>query len=468
MTTRSMAGNILDRAAARPEAIALVDGGRELSYAELARDIEATAARLAAQGVAPGDTIALEPDTHLKDAQLWASRLYALNYLGAMALPIAIDEQAERRGHLLRKFGARRLDWRTVDGSAPAAPAKRADTPENPTFYRFSTGSSGEPKAVLLPNAKWFAMQSASGQAVRYGPSDRLLPAIPMPSAMGVRNLLRIHMAGGALVNEQLPQNLPALAEIVRRRRVTQISASPAQLRWLVSQPVPAGFRMPPLNGVVTAGAPLLPAEQARIRELITPNLYIDYGAMDFSIIGVQRPGEAPEAGFALVPGVEAEVVDDADRALPPGATGQVRVRAAWSPTGHAGQEDSPQFRGGWFYPGDLAELTPEHRLRLAGRADELINRGGVKVAPRAIEDVLATHPDVADAAVAGVGDAIAGEAPVAFVVLRRQEALQELPAYCRARLASVLVPARFLSVSAIPRSPEGKILRAQLRALAG
>jgi acyl-coenzyme A synthetase/AMP-(fatty) acid ligase len=201
---------------------------------------------------------------------------------------------------------------------------------------------------------------------------------------------------------------------------------------------------------------------------LITPNLYIDYGAMDFSIIGVQRPGEAPEAGFAIVPGVEAEVVDDADRPVPPGVAGQLRVRAAWSPTGHAGQDASPQFRGGWFYPGDLAELSPERRLRLAGRADELINRGGIKVAPRAIEDVLATHPDVVDAAAVGVADAIAGEAPVAFVVLRRQEALQELPAWCQARLASVIVPARFLSVSAIPRSPEGKVLRAQLRALAG
>jgi long-chain acyl-CoA synthetase len=467
MTTRSMAGNVLDRAAALPDAVALVDGGREVSYAELAHGIEATASRLAAHGVRAGDTIALEPQAHLQDATAWAGRLYALNFLGAIALPIAVDEQPGRREHLLRKFGARRLDWRRVDGIAGAGPAVRADTPEGPTFYRFSTGSTGEPKAVILPNEKWFAMQTASGQAVRYAPSDRLLPAIPMPSAMGIRNLLRIHMAGGALVNEQLPQNLPALAEVIRRHRVTQVSASPAQLRWLLSQPAPAGFRMPPLNGVVTAGAPLLPAEQARIRELITPNLYIDYGAMDFSIIGVQRPGEAPEAGFAIVPGVEAEVVDDADRPVPPGVTAQLRVRAAWSPTGHAGQDASPQFRGGWFYPGDLAAITPERRLRLAGRADELINRGGVKVAPRAIEDVLAAHPEVTDAAVVGVADAIAGEAPVAFVVLRRQEALQELPAWHQARLASVIVPARFLSVNAIPRSPEGKILRAQLRALA-
>jgi long-chain acyl-CoA synthetase len=151
---------------------------------------------------------------------------------------------------------------------------------------------------------------------------------------------------------------------------------------------------------------------------------------------------------------------------LPAGQVGQLRVRAPWSPQGYAVGHGSRQFRDGWFYTGDLARFVAPRRIVLAGRADDLINRGGVKIAPQLIEAVLAAHPDVSDVAVAGVPDRIAGELPVAFVVLKRPEALQELNEYCRQRIEAHRLPEGYVAVNQIPRSPEGKVLRAQLRAL--
>jgi acyl-CoA synthetase (AMP-forming)/AMP-acid ligase II len=462
--SRSFVALVLDRAAAEPGAVALVDGGREISYGELARDIEAAAARLAALGVAAGETVALELGLPFDDAYARVCRLYALNYLGATVLPLAPDEPPARRERLVREFGARAFDWSRAPGTAAAVP--RADEPERRAMYRFSSGSTGEPKAVLVSNAKWAHMHEVSARALDFDAGDRLLPAIPLPHPIGVRHMVRIHAAGGALVNAQLPLDLQGLADTIRRHRVTRIVASPAQLRWLVSRGAAVPGGMPPLRGVVTGGAPLLAAEQRAVRELISPNLYIDYGAVDFSIIAVQRPGDAPETGARLVPGLEAEVVDESDRPLLFGAAGLLRVRAPWAPTAYAAPGSARNFRDGWFYPGDIAVLGPDRRILLSGRADEVINRGGVKVHPEEIEAVLRAHPQVRDAAVAGVADRIAGELPVAFVVLDDPGALQQLEAFCRERIEERRLPAGFVRVAEIPRSAEGKVLRARLREL--
>lgn len=456
---RSVVAAVLERAGSHPDAVAVVEADREIGYATLAADVEAAANGLQAQGVAAGDTVALDQDGGAEGGYAVACRLYGLLYLGASVLPLGSELLPERRERLLREFGARRLG-----AQAPAyAPARRADDPGRPSVYRFSAGSTGEPKAAVVSNEKWAAMYVAQARALRLGSQDRVLPALPLPATMGLRSMVRAHAVGGAVVNLPFPRDLASLAQAVERHGITHAAASPAQLRFLLAQPAPAGLRMPPLRGVITGGAPLLPAEQAAVHARISPNLYIDYGAVDFSMIAVQAPGD----GLRLLEGIEAQVVDAAGRAQPEGAEGILRVRAAWAPTEHAGGAASPHFRDGWFYPGDIAALLPGRGLRLLGRADDLINRSGIKIVPEEIEAVLRAHPDVLDVAVAGVPDALSGEVPIAFVVLRRLEALPELDAWCRGRVEAIRFPAKFVALSVIPRSAEGKVLRAQLRALA-
>jgi long-chain acyl-CoA synthetase len=462
MPSHSYVATVLEQAEARPDALALADASREVSYAELARRLLAEAARLRAQGVAAGDTIALDCAGPPESGIDQICTLYGLGYLGATVLPLPPALAPDRRERIVAALGARRL------GAQPApaqASAPRGDLPARLAVYRFSTGSTGEPKASITSNAQWTRQHAAAARALDFGPEDRLLPAIPMPHPIGLRYLMRIHAAGGALVNVHLPRELEALAALVRRHAITRIAASPAQLRWLASRPAPPGFAMPPLAGLVTGGAPLSADEQRAIREKLCPRLYLDYGAVEFSIIGSLRPGEAPEGGLGIVEDVEAEIVDERGQPVAAGAVGQLRVRAAWAPAGYAGGLVSDQYRDGWFYPGDLARLASPRRLVLAGRIDDVINRSGIKIPPQAIESEIARHPDVADVAVAGVPDRIAGEVPVAFVVLRREAALQELPERFRGPLG-LWAPEAYVAVNAIPRSPEGKVLRAQLRAL--
>jgi acyl-CoA synthetase (AMP-forming)/AMP-acid ligase II len=160
--------------------------------------------------------------------------------------------------------------------------------------------------------------------------------------------------------------------------------------------------------------------------------------------------------------GVEIEVFDEAGAPLATGAAGEVVIRG---PNVMAGYEDNPQanasaFVDGWFRTGDLGTLDGAGYLTLIGRIKELINRGGEKIAPREIDEVLESHPAVKEAVAFGVPHPTWGEEVAAAVVLKAPATEKELIAYCRDRLADFKVPKRLHIVESIPRTPTGKVQR--------
>jgi acyl-CoA synthetase (AMP-forming)/AMP-acid ligase II len=168
-----------------------------------------------------------------------------------------------------------------------------------------------------------------------------------------------------------------------------------------------------------------------------------------------------------LPTGVEMAILDDGGNELSNGATGEVAVRG---PNVMDGYEANPQanaeaFTGGWFRTGDQGVLDRDGYLTLVGRIKELINRGGEKIAPGEIDDVLLQHPAVAEAVAFGVPHQTWGEEVAAAVVVRQEVGEKELIAFCRQRLADFKVPRRIHLVDEIPRTATGKIQR---RSVAG
>ena len=131
-----------------------------------------------------------------------------------------------------------------------------------------------------------------------------------------------------------------------------------------------------------------------------------------------------------------------------------------------APEETREVLAGGWFKTGDLASLTEDGFVRIAGRKRERILRGGYSVFPQEVEAVLVTHPAVAEAAVVGVAHPELGEEVVAFVALRQGSACrgEDLVAYCKERLAAFKYPRTVTLMEALPRGATGKILKARLR----
>ena len=474
---------VLANAESRPDALAFIGEDRRYSYGELCRPVRAAAAWLYRSGVRAGDVVALSLGASDLQGVRSVRALYALAYLGAVILPLYPDVPRARRIDLVERFHARwavtgepgestpdcpaidpqAFDWDFAADGGAAAP--RGDVPEWPFLFHFSGGTTGVPKAVLYDHRRYLANLLSGARAISAGRDDRMMPSRPWPTLPGLRYLLRMHVVGGAFINLPCPETREGLEALIHATGMTMLVTSPWQTRKLLASPAPGAPRAPRLKVLYLGGGAMAPAEIEAARALITPNVYMMYASSESGLIAMLPPGEA--AGPAgncgrLVPGVEGRVTDDAGGLVPPGTPGNLAFRAAWIPQRYAFNDraTAERFRDGWYYPGDIGTIDAGGRVTVLGRADDVINYGGVKIMPAETEAVLAEHPEVADAAIVGVSHAMAGAVPVALVVLRRPVDDEALAAYYRSRLDGSQVPVAFVRIPEIIRSADGKILR--------
>jgi oxalate---CoA ligase len=176
-------------------------------------------------------------------------------------------------------------------------------------------------------------------------------------------------------------------------------------------------------------------------------------------------PGPRIPGSVGRGTGVEISILDDSGAVLPVGAAGEVCIRGRNVIDGYENnpEANASSFVNGWFRTGDLGTLDADGYLRLQSRIKELINRGGEKISPREIDEVLESHPAVAEAVCFGVPHPTWGEEVAAVVVLNAPATEKELIAFCRQRLADFKVPKRVYIVEAIPKGPTGKVQRRML-----
>jgi acyl-CoA synthetase (AMP-forming)/AMP-acid ligase II len=163
-------------------------------------------------------------------------------------------------------------------------------------------------------------------------------------------------------------------------------------------------------------------------------------------------------------------ILDKEGNELPTGSTGEVSIKGPNVFAGYEGnaEANAESFSRGWFRTGDQGHLDSEGYLTLSGRIKELINRGGEKISPREIDEVLATHPAVAEAVCFGIPDRVYGEDVAAAVVLKSDATEKELIAHCRSSLSDFKCPKKIYIMEAIPRTATGKIQRRNVAAAVG
>jgi acyl-CoA synthetase (AMP-forming)/AMP-acid ligase II len=173
-------------------------------------------------------------------------------------------------------------------------------------------------------------------------------------------------------------------------------------------------------------------------------------------------PGERRPGTVGIPTGTEVAILDENWESVESGRTGEVAVRGPGVVGGYLNNDEAnaSSFRDGWFRTGDLGRVSEDHYLTLEGRLKEQINRGGEKISPREIDEVLLTHRDVQEAVAFGRPDPKLGEAVEAAVVLREPVETAELRSHCADALAPFKVPARFHIVERIPTGPTGKVQR--------
>jgi long-chain acyl-CoA synthetase len=290
------------------------------------------------------------------------------------------------------------------------------------------------------------------------------------------------HVYGNMALNTSLVARWP-MALVPNPRDINDLVSTITKVRPAVLHGVPTLFIALLNHPKVKAGkvdfksmkvcyagaAPLMAETKRRFEELTGGKLLDAYGMTETMLAAVVCPvhGVYKEGSIGIpVPDVEVEIVDveTGTQLMPPGEPGELRIRAPQIMVGYWQRPDetAEMIRDGWVYTGDLATMDEDGYIFIVDRKKDLIKPGGFQVWPREVEEVIASHPAVAEVSVAGVPDDYLGEAVKAWVVLRESQQLtvEELRAFCKERLAGYKVPKQIEFRDSLPKTMVGKVLR--------
>jgi malonyl-CoA/methylmalonyl-CoA synthetase len=319
----------------------------------------------------------------------------------------------------------------------------------------FTSGTTGAPKAAVLSARRQAAKLERIRRETGWRDGRRTLLALQLTFSFGQWVTWLTLLSGGVLV---FPERLSveAVTAVLARSDVDRVPAVPTLLRGLLHQEATAS--LPGWSGTVMAGGEVLPAGLgAKIRaawpQAGLGDIYglTETGTCDFF---VDPPDYDAAAGSLGRPGADIEIRIAED--------GELRIRSPYAMLGYLGDPErtAEAFdENGYFRTGDLAEVRADGRVALVGRAKDLINRGGMKVAPLEVESVLAAHPDVAGALVSGVPDPDTGEAVIAVITAApgREPVPKEVLTWAGERLERYKLPSRLKVVHALPTGATGK-----------
>jgi oxalate---CoA ligase len=522
----------IDAAAARFAGASYLEdtAGAKLTFADLQRSTRAWARYLDRAGVAPGGRVAV----CLPDPLRYASALVAV--LGAGRVVVPLDPAAPAAA-LARVLDVARPQAVVADGDLPPGlpvrlPVLTAPVPDEAGelegtgdaqgaggIFLSTSGTTGTPKGVLLRDRQLSHVAACVASHHRLTPSDRGYCCLPLFHVNAeVVGLLATLAARACLVLDRRfsPRGFWAMIE---EQEITWINAVPAIITILAREPdaVRTSGR---IRFVRSASAPLPPSALRQFEQRFGIRVIETYGMTEAASMitanpldGPRKPGSAGLPAAAEVRIVQQEAEDAGEwRARPPftvgpstigpSTIGRVQIRGAGVITEYAvGGRPGTTTADGWLDTGDLGHLDCDGYLFLAGRSDDVINRGGEKIYPREIEEFLLAQPGVRSVAVVGVRDDVLGERPVAYVVpagsappdqlaraqledtqlenarlenarlenarLENARLENSLRAACEAGLPRPKRPAVFHLVPVLPLGPGGKIARRHLRELA-
>ena len=480
---------IRSHAARMPEALALRAPGGQRSYGALVARAEAIAARLRAEGCAPGDRIAIIGKPSIAWLDVMAGAMFARCAFAPLSTALTIAEQAlllqDARPALVfsaaafsgacpwpkdRVVALERIDAWIAEGPAQGDP----DRPEPDDLFSiiYSSGTTGIPKGIAHSGYRRAAFVAARPRAG--------VGHLTLLSTAPYTNFTFLGMIGplfhGGAVSLLGKFDVVAFLDAVREQAVTDLALVPVQVRRILEHPAFDPAALAGLDFTMVSGSPLDPAMKARMAALWPGRIVDSYGTTETGGVATldfkAYPDKLDTVG-RLMPGVEIRVLDEAGCALAEGEAGEIVARTELPMDGYHAQAAltasscwTDEAGRAFFRTGDVGRLGGDGFLRITGRAKDMIISGGLNLYACDIEAVIDSHPDVAESAVIAIPDARWGERPFALVVLRAGATLTAgaVMAWAETRVARTSRPVGVEIVAALPRNDMGKVLKRVLR----
>ncbi|MBO0789576.1 MAG: acyl-CoA synthetase [Ktedonobacteraceae bacterium] len=479
-----------------------------IGYGQLYADVKRFAGALMMQGVRPGDRVALFLDncpafvvaylgtqlaggivvlvnTQYRQVELshimtdagvkvcvtseaGRTELFRLE-ASALELLVVVDDTGDMRaGELIKSITF--ADFVAQGGSRDAQatfPSLTVPAPDDPALIGYTSGTTGRAKGALLCHRNLTSNIEALTTAWRWTDNDHLLLTLPLFHAHGLMVGMHGALFLGAKVTLRRKFDAADVLDTLRSDpSITLFFGVPTMYARLLAEAERQGIpeHLPRL--FVSGSAPLSPQLFTDFARVFGQPILERYG-MTETIMNLTNPYEGERRAGTVggpFPGQEARVVDvQTRRPLPAGEIGEIEVRGPHVFVGYWNRPDATAeafSTDGWFKTGDLGWYSADGYFTITGRARELIISGGYNVYPREVEDILETHPAIAEAAVVGLPDDDLGEQVVAIVVPRAGHVpeIASIIAFCREHLASYKKPRQVVFVDTLPRNALGKV----------
>jgi acyl-CoA synthetase (AMP-forming)/AMP-acid ligase II len=488
-------GLIALQAGIRPEAVYArdSDGLQALTFGQLERDSRATAAWLQSLGSQPGDVVALVMPNGLQTLRL---------LLGAMAggwcvNPVNLLAQPEQMRYVLahsdcrvvfttpeREAEVRALVstlGREVSVVATAADAVGLPFPPGPALpepaadamalLMYTSGTTGQPKGVMLTQANLVANAQAISAEHALTPADRVLAVLPLYHINAFAVTMLAPLAhGGSLA---MPPRFSAARFWAQAadNACTWLNVVPTMVSYLLEGEDPPAGLAASIRFCRSASAALPPEHLSAFQRRFGIGIVETMGLTETAAPAFSNPMDPARRKLGAVgrpSGCEARVLDAALQPVADGQTGEIVIRGPNVMAGYYKNDEATRGAftpDGWLRTGDLGHRDADGFFFVTGRIKELIIKGGENIAPREIDEVLLQHPAVLEAAAVGIPDRHYGQEIMACIVLRESPACTEaeLRAFCEQHLGRYKTPKVFRFVGELPRGPSGKVQRLKL-----
>ncbi|MDY6797062.1 MAG: AMP-binding protein [Actinomycetota bacterium] len=496
----NLADFLRDTATRIPDKTAIAYEGQSITFADMDRGVDDLVAGLGRLGLGGGDRCVLMIPNSIK----WVLVYYALARLGAVVVPVKpICRKGELR-HIFSDSGAKAFVGSTGyldealpiiaslpemrilivngdtapegfillseigrgEGDTMAPAATRAD---DPLAIIYTSGTTGLPKGVVLTHGNLMSDVLAVSGLRTSEPSDIVLSALPLFHIYGQTHALNLSVYSGLTLRMWGGFDPAQLLAAIEEEESTILYAMPMMIKRLVEQAGVSPPRRSSLRFCVSGGASLPLEVFRRFEEMFDTWIIEGYSLTECSPTCLENtPGRTRIGSIGFpVPCFRIRIVDDHDNDVAPGEVGELVITGPGVMKEYFNQPEATAvtLRGGWLHTGDLARQDEDGYFYIVDRKKEMIIRGGYKVYPREIEEVLYEHPAVLEAAVLGVPHQDLGEEVAAAVVLRPDAGIseEELSEFVRERVAPYKYPRVIGYVRELPKSSSGKILKREI-----